>query len=166
MDRYRKLSDLKAPGPRTRVGGEVDSWCGRCKLMLEHTILAMQAGEPVKVLCNTCKSQHRYKAYPPGQAPEVKRSRSKRSGTWAESPKARPHSAWAEATAGKNLSRSVPYSPQSTFEVGQVLLHGKFGLGVVMGSKAGGKIIVVFEDDTRLLIHGRGQGPGSKGSAK
>lgn len=166
MDRYHKVSDRQAPGPRLRAGGEVDSYCGRCKLMLEHTILAMQAGEPVQTICNTCKSQHRYRPHPPGQGPAPKRSRQKASGTWAETPKARPPKAWQEAVAGKDLSRSDPYSPQATFEAGQVIMHGKFGLGIVMGTKPGGKIIVVFEDDTRLFVHGRGQGPGSKGSEK
>ncbi|MBN2497920.1 MAG: hypothetical protein JXR96_25220 [Deltaproteobacteria bacterium] len=153
MDRHKRVSDYTAPGPKLRAGGEIDAWCTRCKLMLTHVILAMQAGEPVRVMCKTCKSQHRYRAGPPGSP--TGHSPRKRSATWAEAPEPRPHKAWQEAVRDKNLSNPIPYSPKSTFETGQVLMHGKFGTGIVMGVKPGGKIIVVFEDDTRLLVHAR-----------
>ena len=67
-----------------------------------------------------------------------------------------PAKAWQEATAGKDLGNPIAYHPKTTFELGQVIIHGKFGVGVVMGEKEGGKIIVVFENDTKVLVHGRG----------
>jgi len=45
----------------TRVGGEVDALCGRCELVLAHTVHAVVSGRPVKVECNTCHSVHRYR---------------------------------------------------------------------------------------------------------
>ena len=44
-----------------KVGGEVDSFCTKCQLVLAHTVHAVVGGRPVKVECNTCHGVHRYK---------------------------------------------------------------------------------------------------------
>ncbi len=156
MERYKTLSGYKTPGPKVRVGADIDSWCTRCRMVLTHTIMAMKAGEPVKVQCNTCGSPHKYREGPPGQKRARSTSRTKKpSGTWAPSPPKRPASAWLEATAGKDLGSPIAYDPKSTFDLGQVIIHARFGTGVVMGVKQGGKIIVVFEEYTKVLVHGR-----------
>ena len=49
-----------------KPGGNVDSWCGKCKLILAHTIEALVGDKPARVHCNTCKAQHSYKPYEPG----------------------------------------------------------------------------------------------------
>src|SRR5436190_4368870 len=51
-----------------KLGGNIDSWCGKCKLVLAHTIEAMVGDKPARVHCNTCGSQHSYKPNPPGTA--------------------------------------------------------------------------------------------------
>ncbi|GAG43550.1 unnamed protein product, partial [marine sediment metagenome] len=100
----------------------------------------------------------RYREGPPGSKRARTTSRTKKSsGTWAPPPPKRPAAAWQEATAGKDISNPIAYHPKTTFELGQVIIHGKFGVGVVMGVKEGAKIIVVFEDDTKVLVHGRGR---------
>jgi hypothetical protein len=153
MPRYKTLGDYAAPLSCWRAGGEVDAWCTRCRALTTHTILAMAAGEPARVMCTTCKSQHNYKA----QAPHSKTASDakKPSGTWAPTPKPSPQKAWQQASQGKDLGNPLPYSPRQTYLNGQVILHGKFGTGIVMGEREGGKILVVFEDDTRVLVHGR-----------
>mgnify|MGYP006278310221 CR=1 FL=1 len=155
MERHKTLGDYHKLGPKLRVGGDVDSWCTRCRMVLSHTVMAMRGGEVIKVQCNTCGSQHRYRAEAPGQGGK-RAPRRKASGTWAPAPPKRAPKIWQEAIAGKDLSNPVPYHPKSTYTVGQVLMHGRFGTGVVMGVKEGGKIVVVFEDDMRVLVHDRG----------
>jgi RNase P subunit RPR2 len=44
-----------------KVGGEVDSFCTKCEMLLAHTVHAVVDGRPVKVECNTCHGVHRYK---------------------------------------------------------------------------------------------------------
>jgi hypothetical protein len=159
VERHKTLADYAPAGPKVRAGGELDAYCTKCRMMLTHTILAMERGEPVRVECRTCHSQHAYRPNPPGAAgarPARKRAVEKGAGTWAPPPPRRPERAWQEATAGKDLGRPVAYHPKTTFEVGAVLIHGKFGLGVVVGLKEGDKILVTFQDDTRTLVHGRG----------
>ncbi len=53
-----------------KPGDDVDSWCGTCKRLLAHTVEAMVDDVPARVHCNTCKAQHKYKPYMPGQAPQ------------------------------------------------------------------------------------------------
>ena len=160
MDLYKKLSDYDAPKPKLRVGGEIDEFCSRCHLTLGHTVLAMEAGDPVKVMCNTCKNQHKFKAGPASSssssAPRARKP-SSRAAT-ANSPGAsavRQAKDWQEAIIGKSLAGPIPYSPGQTYEVGQVILHGMFGIGVVSEVKQDRKLVVTFEDGKRILVHAR-----------
>lgn len=81
-------------------------------------------------------------------------SERKPSGTWAPLPPPR-NRAWEEASRGKDLAHPAPYAPSATYRVGEVILHPRFGTGIVQGVKEGGKIYVVFEDDTRVLAQGQ-----------
>lgn len=46
----------------TLVGRDVVSFCGRCKLNLGHTVVTVNSkGQPDRVLCNTCKSEHAFR---------------------------------------------------------------------------------------------------------
>ena len=80
-------------------------------------------------------------------------SRRSTSTTWTR-PTPR-HQAWEEASRGKDLSDPRPYRPRERYTLDEVIAHPRFGLGIVRGVKQGDKIYVVFEDDTRVLAHGR-----------
>lgn len=43
-------------------GSDIDAMCSRCKALSGHTIVAMVGNAVVKVKCNTCGSEHKYKA--------------------------------------------------------------------------------------------------------
>src|SRR5437868_8255247 len=60
------MTNTETLSSKIKPGGEVDSWCGKCKMVLAHTIEAMVGEKPARVHCNTCKSQHAYKAKAPG----------------------------------------------------------------------------------------------------
>src|SRR5262245_58906841 len=46
---------------RPRLGGDIDAYCTRCKMDMTHTIEALdETGQPVRVRCNSCDSQHNY----------------------------------------------------------------------------------------------------------
>jgi hypothetical protein len=122
--------------------------------MLAHTVLAMVRGDPARVMCNSCKSQHNYRAEK--AKPRAVGSRGPRAKAAKSTAKPHPARAWQQASQDKNLSNPRAYSPKETFLADQVIIHGKFGIGVVQEVRPGGKISVVFEDDTRLLVHARG----------
>jgi len=128
---------------KPRIAGTIDSWCGKCKLILAHTIEAMVLDKPVRVHCNTCKSQHTYKPSEPIKA--VARAQPGK----ARSPRYK---------VLLNGSDAAPksYSPQDKYQPGDVLKHASFGMGVVTtAGKDGTKIEVLFEGGSKLLVHGR-----------
>jgi len=44
-----------------RLGDVIDDYCPRCKLLLNHAVASMVEGKVVKVICQTCHSEHPYK---------------------------------------------------------------------------------------------------------
>jgi hypothetical protein len=44
-----------------RLGDEIDDYCPRCKLLLNHAVASMMGTTVVKVVCQTCHSEHPYK---------------------------------------------------------------------------------------------------------
>jgi hypothetical protein len=47
--------------PFLRLGDEIDDYCPRCKLLLNHAVASMVGSTVVKVVCQTCHSEHPYK---------------------------------------------------------------------------------------------------------
>ena len=43
------------------AGDSVESQCTRCKALLNHTIIALVAGQVARVKCNTCGSEHNHR---------------------------------------------------------------------------------------------------------
>ena len=133
-----------------KVGGEVDSFCSKCELVLAHTVIAMVGSTPVKVKCNTCQGEHRYR--PSGGA-------APKGGSVAARKAARPvrekkaEIAFDELLAARKRP-AVPYSPKRTFAVDDVIDHPTFGLGFVTEVRSD-KVEVTFRVDVKVLIHGR-----------
>jgi len=46
--------------PALRLGDLIDDHCPRCRLLLNHAIASMVEGQVVKVICQTCYSEHAY----------------------------------------------------------------------------------------------------------
>jgi hypothetical protein len=57
-----------------RLGDEIDDYCPRCKLLLNHAVASMVGSNVVKVVCQTCHSEHPYKnaVVPPKKKPGVR----------------------------------------------------------------------------------------------
>ncbi len=45
----------------TRLGDIVDDYCPRCRLLTNHSVVAMQDGAIRKVRCRTCHNDHDYR---------------------------------------------------------------------------------------------------------
>ncbi len=136
-----------------KVGGEVDSLCTKCEMTLAHTIIAMVAGRPVKVECNTCHGVHRYRGdLPKAGATPAARARATKA---AASRPARPGLSFDEALRGKNLAMAQRYSPRGSFGLDQVIEHPTFGLGWVSAVRDVTKIEVTFRNDVKVLVQGK-----------
>jgi hypothetical protein len=47
--------------PALRLGDEIDDYCVRCRRVTNHLIVSLLNGEPAKVRCRTCYSDHDYR---------------------------------------------------------------------------------------------------------
>ena len=45
----------------TRLGDIIDDHCSRCRLLTNHSVVALVKGEPAKVCCRTCYYEHKYR---------------------------------------------------------------------------------------------------------
>ena len=47
--------------PEVRLGDIIDDYCIKCKRIMNHAVVSMMSGEPAKVRCRTCHSDHDYR---------------------------------------------------------------------------------------------------------
>ena len=147
------MKTTESADSKKKVGGSIDSWCGKCKLVLAHTIEAMVGEKPARVHCNTCNAQHTYKAQQP--ASKAQQPASAASSTAPGSPaKARP-SRYHSLLKGKDTSHARDYSSSERYAPGDIMQHSTFGFGVATAVKDGTKIEVLFEGGSKVLIHDR-----------
>jgi len=111
-------------------------------MLLAHTIEAMVGDQPKRVICNTCKSQHAYKAQ------ETKTSSGPRTGRAAANK-------YQSALKASSTGVAKTYSTTGRYEVGDILDHHTLGRGVTTTVKEGAKIEVLFESGLKTLIHAR-----------
>src|SRR5262245_4359239 len=135
---------------KKRPGGNVDSWCGKCKRILAHTIEAMVGDKPARVHCNTCKAQHTYKPNAPSKVTRQARETENTSG-----PPRKRVSRYEASLKGKDATLARRYSPQDNYAPGDVVDHPHFGLGVATVLKDPTKIEILFEQGPKVLVHGR-----------
>ena len=130
------------------IGKDIDSWCGKCKLMLAHTIETVVDGKVKRAHCNTCNAQHAYKAYPPGESPR-RASTTRRSSKSNEPPVPADYETLLKR---HDAAKARPYVGATAYGAGQLLRHTHFGLGIIT-ARRGNKIDVLFPDKARTLVH-------------
>lgn len=160
------------------AGGEVVSYCTKCRLDLGHRIIALVDGVPVKVECQTCGSHHKYRRPAEEVAIEKRLKASGRSasriGSSAKSSTTKSSTSrtvsarastkvteqlareaqWQARIAGQMSHAFVKYSPKSTFQQDTLVHHAKFGDGYVVEVIDAHKIEVMFQDGPRVLAQG------------
>ena len=136
-----------------KVGGDVDAYCTKCKMVLGHTIMAMVGERIARVRCNTCQGEHVFKPGKPA-APKPRPVKVTMSG---ERTKAEVIS-FDEALNAKDVSSAKPYSVNETFTAEQVIDHPTFGRGWVSTVRPD-KIDVTFKSFVKTLVHARGGKP-------
>ncbi len=143
-------------------GDDVDAWCTRCRMNLNHRIIAMVGNSIQTVLCLTCESTHRYhpprKEKPGAYADEhedveirsswrpkiIDRAAVKTANEWATFMKATP-----EGTQFKQ------YSPSGSYTVDDYIEHPTFGQGKVIEIVGQVKILVIFQAGRKILVCNR-----------
>ena len=47
--------------PAIRVGEIIDDYCTRCKAVMNHSVISVVDGTPVRTECRSCFSAHKYR---------------------------------------------------------------------------------------------------------
>jgi hypothetical protein len=143
-----------------RVAGEVDSWCTRCRLVLNHRIVSMKSAKAHQVECLTCRATHLWRPTAPGEKPAASgggdgKRLSSSPASAARVPRvsaaARHEQTWEKAISGHGVHEFKPYSVAVSFQEGDLIRHKKFGDGLVTRVIDAHKVEVLFRDEARTL---------------
>jgi hypothetical protein len=145
-----------------KVAGEVDSWCTKCRLVLNHRIVSMKAGKAYQVECLTCRATHLWRAAAPGEkaaaslggARTARASASPGPRSTRVSPAVRHEQSWEKAIAGRGVNEFKSYNVGANFKEGDLLRHKKFGDGLVTRVIDAHKVEVLFRDEAKTLAQG------------
>lgn len=139
-----------------KAGSNIDSWCTKCKLVLAHTIEAVLGSVIKRVVCNTCKGKHQYKAHAPNTVVASKtKSIVAAKNTSKKSEQVIKNSSYSKLIEERNELEAINYSIKSKLIKGNLIKHQSFGLGVVIEDKEIYKIEVLFETGIKILAHNR-----------
>jgi hypothetical protein len=142
------------------AGSEIDAWCTKCRLDLGHRIIAMVENRPKRVVCQTCGSQHNYRAPKSvDRGVRVRRTTKASSAPRSRTAKAQAEfdriQEWETKIAGNSLDSFTRYSIDRVFEVDELVAHKKFGEGYVVEILANNKVTVMFKDGPKVLAQGQ-----------
>ena len=131
------------------VGSDVEAYCTKCRMVLSHTVVALHGAKPRRVKCNTCGSDHNYRASKPvakGAKAAAKKT------TKAKATPRRVRQTWDEVMREASTKPHKTYTMSGSFGEGDWIEHSTFGLGCVQSFIPPNKITVRFADSTRTLI--------------
>ena len=147
-----------------RVAGEVDSFCTKCRLVLNHRIVSMKGGKPHQVECLTCRSTHLWRPNPPGEKGAAGKASPATAGDRPRASSAtkvsratqamRLEQQWEKAIAGRAVGDFKAYNVGGIFAEGDLIRHKKFGDGVVVRVIDAGKVEILFRDEAKTLAQG------------
>lgn len=123
--------------------------CKKCGTDRYQVVTAHTTVNSARLECEVCKTKNAFKI----EEPKL-RSRSAVPKKGSASSRAAAHVArWTELR-DKTSGKAMPYNMKTSFEVGAMVEHPKFGLGFVV-QMTGQSIHVIFEDAERSLVHNR-----------
>ena len=143
---------------RLSPGDEVDAWCGPCKGVRTHNIVAMVGEDHKQVVCQSCKARHGFRTTPArtksddGAPRPMRASTFKRRKTPEEQAEERRQ---GELAALRDELAAVPnviaFDPKRRYKAGEVIEHNEYGRGRVETAMKG-TILVRFGTGRRSLI--------------
>jgi hypothetical protein len=111
---------------------------------------------PGRVQCKTCDSTHLYKDSTMSSTATKTKTKSKTTKKGSKKDTRSNEEIWTSAIKGsKNGDIAKPYSISASFFVGDVIDHSNFGKGIVQTIVSKEKIEVVFQDNTKTLVHNK-----------
>ena len=128
---------------KNSAGENVESYCGKCKISRDHTIMTMDGDAVARVRCKTCGSLHKYRS--PADPPKVRKARVKN----PDGEAATAAIIWETGLAAAK-GKERDYNMTAKYRVGDIVNHLTFGRGVVMKLYPN-KCDMLFKDRERLM---------------
>ncbi|HEY7956789.1 MAG TPA: hypothetical protein VII38_15905 [Polyangia bacterium] len=128
------VPERAAPSEKLSVGGEIESWCGKCKEMREHRIVAMVGSEAKQVICVVCASRHAHKGEPPARARAQTPAPVGIPAQRRTDEAARDKRADEKRALQKELLEAVdprPFDPKARYKAGEIIVHPEHGRGKI-----------------------------------
>jgi hypothetical protein len=120
-------------GPAMRVGGELESWCGKCGASTTHNIVAMVGVAPKQVLCQVCNSRHSHRTSSARKSSEATATavdtRTRGGGDPEAARRAENLRALAQEVSTATEIRS--FDPKGRYKAGEIIAHPEYGRGKV-----------------------------------
>ncbi len=135
------------------AGDSIDAQCTRCRMLTNHTIVAMVGDKVVRVECNTCGGTHNYRDAVKKTAEP--KARAEKAPVVPKKPRQRSSTAdqeyWEQHCEGVDDSRALAYAMDGAYRAGDLVRHPSFGLGVVTAVTAPNKVEILFREGRKLL---------------
>lgn len=115
------------------VGGEIDAWCGPCKGIRSHNIVAMVGDVPKQVLCQSCGARHGFRLTAARTAKNSDRDRLSPEKRTAQEVEARKKET-ARTELQKELVAATDvrnFSRRGRYKAGEIIDHPEHGRGKI-----------------------------------
>ena len=135
-----------------RVGGLVESWCGPCAGLRQHTIAAMVSGEPKQVICESCGGRHGYRTTP-ARSKEKAAAGPERRGRVTREQADTQRREDARTALQKELTSATEvraFQARQRYKVGEIIEHAQFGRGKIENVLKG-SLLVRFRDGLKSV---------------
>lgn len=139
-------------------GSVVDGFCPKCEAITEHTIIKATKRSIREVKCEACTFVHKYQktgkttAKGKAKAKAKTKKRKSRKKTQEVDLKAQVLAEWEASCLEHAAVEPRDYDMKVEWEPGQVVLHSKFGKGVILKKLSDKKVEVIFKDSRKRLV--------------
>ncbi len=124
------------------IGDPIEARCTKCRKNNQHVIVTLNEEGPVKVQCNICSRQHKYR--PPSVA-------KKAAARQTVKPKSAECKEWERLRPSMDSAKAADYSMNAAYKVKALVNHPAFGLGLVQRVVGSQKIEILFEDGMKTM---------------
>jgi hypothetical protein len=156
-----------APASKLSVGAEVESWCGKCKEMTTHNIVAMIGDTAKQVICKICNSRHDFRDEPPARHRTAVRNAAAAAAAAAASANGAGYDAGGRRVEDRELLKRQeakkalqtelanavdprPFDPKGRYKSGEIIVHPEHGRGKIENVLRG-SLLVRFLEGLRPL---------------
>ncbi len=143
-------------------GNAIEGYCANCKADTVQTVLVVEGFQIRSVRCEKCRTEGPMQRSRARTKAGLREVAAKRNSVVPPPPKRRsrkdhvdPAQVFRRLLEGRELSLAEQYNIHAALELGQVIRHPTFGIGVVTTLCEDSKVNVTFEEGVKTIAHNR-----------